>query len=143
MNISRRSAASLIGALPFVGGALQGNMGQGAAINKAVGTASSQLGVGEGQKPVEPRMPHWKAARLALKEPWIRDLARSVAFQQHRYISSIDPDIEVYRSFSPMAKITFQRQRNVEREIENIGTEPAYEAGSAIQRVISKFMWGN
>ena len=140
MKFTRRSAASLLGVLPFVGGALQGG-----AANQSIGAGMAMQGTMAGASQLgggKPLMPHWRAARLALNDPMVRELARAVAFAQHRRISGVDPDIEVYRSFSPMAKITFQRQRNVDREIEQIATEPLYESGGIIQQMIAKFMWG-
>lgn len=37
----------------------------------------------------------------------------SLSFENNRFVSRIDPDIAVMRSFSLNAKICFQRQRNV------------------------------
>lgn len=54
----------------------------------------------------------------ALRVPAVRAELTSLLFEEHRRVGFIDPDIANKRSFSLAAKITFQRQRNVERDIE-------------------------
>jgi hypothetical protein len=148
MNVTRRSAAALLGALPFAGRAIAG----GALQKQSIGVGGQLAGGSRawkfandavGQEKVSgPLVPQWRAAQLALSDPDVRALARSVAFSQHRFIGLVDPDIEVYRSFSPMAKITFQRQRNVDREINGMCSAPEYERASLLEQIIGKFMWG-
>jgi hypothetical protein len=53
--------------------------------------------------------------KRALMDPQKRAELRSLMFERNRHVPSIDPDIACYRSFSLNAKVTFQRQRNVER----------------------------
>lgn len=59
-------------------------------------------------------------ARVALKIPHVLAEVRSALYEDYRRIHRIDPDIAVHRSFSLNAMITFQRQRNVERAIEQM-----------------------
>ncbi len=57
---------------------------------------------------------------------WQRVLANTIArreiesmlYEQERIICRIDPDLAAMRSFSLAAKVTFQRQRNVKRELD-------------------------
>jgi hypothetical protein len=56
--------------------------------------------------------------RQAYKLPGLRDELTSLIYQEHRRVGFLDPDIANKRSFSLAAKITFQRQREVERGIE-------------------------
>jgi len=50
----------------------------------------------------------------------LRKELESIYFERERGVSSIDPDIAAYRSFSLNAKIAFQRQRNVQRQIDGL-----------------------
>jgi len=91
--------------------------------------------------PVTQVMPRHQAARLALQVPAIRDAVTEAAWQMNRFVHAVEPDIEVYRSFSPMAKITFQRQRNVERLIAQETMPSWHEAFDPLHRFIDKLMW--
>lgn len=57
------------------------------------------------------------AFKRAIGSTLFRDELTSLLYDQHRQVNAIDPDIAVYRSFSLNAKIAFQRQRNVARQI--------------------------
>ncbi len=136
--ITRRTAASLIGALPLAAR----NMGQSA---KASGPP---IGVTGGQEadqctgvPRGPKMQEWEAARIAVKNPTLREIMKSEFYSRHRVIDRVDPDIEVYRSWSPMAKIAFQRQRNVEREFLAMTSEPGWNIWGRVSDVIRNLMW--
>mgnify|MGYP001585149150 CR=1 FL=1 len=150
-NISRRSAAALLGSLPFVGrqfgsGGLSGAAGSNAAEQslKALGQQEfnrlSSSGAGQTMGPL---MPEWKAMRLAMLDPDIKAIMMDALWNQHREIHKIDPDIEVLRSFSPMAKIAFQRQRNVQRAIEQSTNEPLHEVFGKARDYIRKLVWGD
>lgn len=54
---------------------------------------------------------------LAFQVPGVRDELRSLFFEYERDVGSIDWDLASKKSFSLAAKITYQRQRNVERAI--------------------------
>ncbi len=88
-------------------------------------------------------MPEWKAMRLAMLDPDIKAIMMDALWNQHREIHKIDPDIEVLRSFSPMAKIAFQRQRNVQRAIEQSTNEPLHEIFGKAREYIRKLVWGD
>lgn len=151
--ISRRSAAALIAGFPFAGKAVARELvGQTApvgmgAISGGMSTAAAPSDYYAGQSLKSdvcrgPVMQEWEASRLALAHPQMRKLMLAAAYAKHRSIAIVDPDIEVYRSFSPMAKITFQRQRNVDREIEQITTEPQWNLLSQARDFVSNLMWG-
>ena len=56
--------------------------------------------------------------RLKLAMPDFRAHLESVLYEQERIVAGIDYDIASKRSFSVAAKVTFQRQRNVERRLQ-------------------------
>ena len=152
-NISRRSAAALLGSLPFVGrqlggGGLSGGAGSNAATQMLKshltqpGYAQNEITQGN-TPPMGPLMPEWKAMRLAMLDPDIKAIMMDALWNQHREIHKIDPDIEVLRSFSPMAKIAFQRQRNVQRAIEQSTNEPLHEIFGKAREYIRKLVWGD
>jgi hypothetical protein len=99
-------------------------------------------GVGQEITANRPIMPRWRAAQLAMKVPAMRAAAFDTAWRQNRRVYQVDPDLEVYRSFSPMAKITFQRQRNVERHIREISEPDHYEALQPFKDFLNKTIWG-
>jgi hypothetical protein len=89
-----------------------------------------------------PLMPSWKAARLVMSIPEYRALLHERAFNQYRHVTHIDPDIDCIRSYSLMAKVTFQRQRNIDRHLEAMMEEPDYEREHPVHAYIQKLMWG-
>jgi hypothetical protein len=149
--ITRRTAASLLAGIPFAGKAAARDLlkQQGGAISggSLAGYATASGGMQEANYPqqatgpVGPLMQEWQAARVALGDAKTKRLLLDAAFTKHRQIAAVDPDIEVYRSFSPMAKITYQRQRNVDRELIAISTEPQWSILQPIQAFMQKLMW--
>jgi len=105
------------------------------------GWGQAPANAAEGLAPVTRVMPRHQAARLALQVPAIRDAVTEAAWQMNRFVHAVEPDIEVYRSFSPMEKITFQRQRNVERQIAQETTPGWQEAFEPLHRFIDNLMW--
>lgn len=59
------------------------------------------------------------ATKAAMRIPALRDELTSILFEDFRHVRVIEPDIAVHRSFSLNAKIAFQRQRFVERELQS------------------------
>lgn len=57
--------------------------------------------------------------RKAWQVPALRKEMESILYEENRYVQRIDPDLAAYRSFSLNAKITFQRQREVQRSLES------------------------
>lgn len=115
MAFSRRNIFGLAAAAPIFGNALAESIGQ----NMTPGMGAQQLGVGQsaGNMPISPRMEHKSAIRLIFGDTEALAEIRSELFAEQRHISSIDPDILVMKTWSPMAKLTFQKRRNVERAL--------------------------
>lgn len=90
-----------------------------------------------------PKMGRCEALRIALADPDMKRLITSWAFKQNQRVTEIDPDIQCLRALSPMAKITFQRQRNVERYLGNLVDEDANQLGfgGVVGAFIKKLMW--
>lgn len=66
-------------------------------------------------------------------------------FAEQRTVFTVDPDIAVLKSFSDMAKITFQRQRNVERalaELQDERWDRPQRYVRALSKHLDKIMWG-
>lgn len=62
------------------------------------------------------------------------------------YNITIDPDIAVMRSWSHMAKLTFQRQRNLDRAVEqmfNLDLDRPRSYVNSFERAFTKFIWGD
>ncbi len=78
----------------------------------------------------------WKRG---LASKFLRPQLESLLYECHRQVTRIDPDIGVMRSFSLNAKVTFQRQRNVERDIETRQSEYPY---TKMQNLIKGFLRG-
>ena len=53
----------------------------------------------------------------AFKNYFLKEQVTSMLYQQERFVPNLDPDLAAYKSFSMNAKITFQRQRNVQRRL--------------------------
>jgi hypothetical protein len=110
---------------------------------------ATQLGVGSygvptGSYPVscgpnrlfDPR----EVMRKALADPKQRAAMASLLFEKHRSVGVIDPDIACYRSFSLNAKVAYQRQRNVERDLQEETAAQWYENMSTIRDKIFGFL---
>lgn len=136
-------------ALPFAGNAVARDiaakhrdaaMVQGQAL---VGGFGETLPIGYGEPAPAPKMEHWQAMRLALQDPDIRRGLMSELYARQRVVHMLDPDIANKRAWSDMAKVTFQRQRNVERELEQMTQAPTLGfAGKLLQDFIQKAMFG-
>lgn len=61
--------------------------------------------------------------RRLLKLAHVRKEAESILFEDERRVRWLDADLAVNRSFSLMAKVTFQRQRNVARRLDDLQVE--------------------
>jgi len=76
----------------------------------------------------------------------LADIRAELFAEQRTQIPSIDPDLMVLRSLSPMAKITFQRQRNVDRAIADLQDNAPWDRPQRYIRAfndrLNKLMWG-
>jgi hypothetical protein len=64
--------------------------------------------------------------KLALTFPTVKKELESILYQAHSQIYRIDHDLAIKKSFSLSAKITFQRQRNVEASMEEHFVGPSW-----------------
>lgn len=119
-SLARRGFLRLMSAAPFAGKAvaeeaaarLSGVVASGAG-NHLIGAELPQSG-----RSALPDMTE-RHYRAAYQIPGLREAAETILYrEQMREVSFIDPDLAVLKSFSLQAKITFQRQRNVQRYIE-------------------------
>lgn len=58
--------------------------------------------------------------RLALMNKSVRQEIEANVYEQERFVGRLDPDLAALRSFSLNARIAFQRQRNVERRLQDM-----------------------
>lgn len=70
--------------------------------------------------------------RLAIKIPWVRDQIKEIFREDSYYVGGIDHDIANKRSWSVAAKVTFQRQRNIERKLDQCVKEYTWNRISKI-----------
>lgn len=84
----------------------------------------------------EPSPQQWK---LLLQNKLVRTQVESIFYEDYRIIRRIDPDLAVLRSLSLNAKVTFQRQRIVARQLEQIG-EPYRSAWFQVRQLAQKYL---
>lgn len=58
--------------------------------------------------------------RLALLNPYTLRSVEALLYEQERNVYNIDLDLAMCRSFSLAAKVTYQRQRNVEKRLKEM-----------------------
>lgn len=114
MNATRRRFFGFLGTAPL------------AARAAAEKTASDISGVwlnppgyGQGTPASQAQLPP-DQIRSALLNLRTKRMVEEILYEEERNISRIDPDLAVLRSFSLNAKVTFQRQRNVEWRLRNM-----------------------
>jgi hypothetical protein len=144
---TRRGFSSLLGATPLAAVSLSQ---QGAVPYPRGYPATSPVSLYKETacEPNKPIMSHHEAVKLLFKDNDLLNLYTSQLYEIERRngIPHIEPDIDVYKSFSKNAKITFQRQRNVKRNTED-RMSPHYGEGSYgiltwMNEKISKLVWG-
>ena len=150
--VTRRTLMGMIGAVPFVGKALGQQVmksvyppGLNALKTQGAGLAGMGYPKDTGQDKVNPqKMSPQNAWKILLQNKEMRDEYTSTLYRQYKEINQVDPDLDVYKSFSRMAKITFQRQRVVQRVVESHLNTLDYENGitTRIQNLIHKMVWG-
>lgn len=93
-----------------------------------------------------PKMDRPSALRMVFGDAQAMAEIRSELMQQEmRSVTYIDPDIMHKKSWSPMAKVAFQRQRNVERaiaDLENERWDVPQRFIKALGTRLDKLMWG-
>lgn len=115
-------------------------------VRGALGTGESS-GIAQGPSNpanyIKPDRLTEKAARgilrLAMKDPDVKRQLNSLMMQTHRNVMWLDVDLASNRSMSLAAKICYQRQRNVERDLaqEMDRTNP----WTRMQRFVAKILY--
>lgn len=143
MKPDRRGFLGILGAAPLFGGAIAENIGRDAqAMGLSQGglPGASQLGV-----KVNPRMEQKSALRMIFGDAEALAEIRDELFAAQRHVTAIDPDILIMKSWSPMAKLTFQKQRNVERALAELQEEGRWDRPQRYVKAFSdrlqKLMW--
>lgn len=77
------------------------------------------------------------AWRLAVANKDALKEIRSLLFERQRHVNSIDHDLAAKKSFSLAAKVAYQRERNVQRELEDMTNEWSW---SRLESIGKKFI---
>lgn len=77
----------------------------------------------QAHNPRGPAIPLQKAVDFLLQDKEFMSELTSRLYIENRYVGEVDADIAVLRAVSPMAKIVYQRQRNVTRAIDRDALE--------------------
>lgn len=119
MAFNRRGILGLVAGAPIFGNAVAENIGRDAGMGAMrLGIGANAPGAAQGyNQPTPPLMEHKSAIRMIFGDAAALAEIRDELFAQNRTITAIDPDILVMKAWSTMAKLTFQRQRNVERAL--------------------------
>jgi hypothetical protein len=144
--MNRRSILGVLGGAPFAAKAVAREViSSGSIAPPASLYQGSQAGIAGASNPINPLMERSHALRTIFADAKAIAEMRDELFEQHRFIPSIDPDIAIMRSWSDMAKITFQRQRNVERawvELQEARLDRPGRYLRALEERLQKLMWG-
>lgn len=76
--------------------------------------------------PIPPKMPREDAVLRFLKDAHMKAELKKNLYRHYKQVSYLDPDLEVLKGVSKMAKVTIQRQRNVQAAFDRI-TEPCLD----------------
>lgn len=137
--MNRRSILKLLGAAP-VAAPLAAKAASDAAISEMTKLNATGLGASNGPSSMGRLTDTASHARAMLKLPKIKDQLITLIYEEERNIYCLDVDIANKHSFSLAAKITFQRQRNVNRRLKLLQEEE--NVYNRIDRLIQKFAEG-
>jgi hypothetical protein len=147
---NRRSIFGVIGAAPLaaqgVAGAIAGGLSSFPPSHPYPENAATQSGQLI-STPQPPRMSRPSAMRTIFGDKDALAEIRDELFRENRVIAGLDPDIAIMKSWSPMAKITFQRQRNVDLALARLQDAQSWDRSPgmwvrAIEDRLQKLMWG-
>lgn len=93
----------------------------------------------------KPLMSNRDAKKILLGQKKVREELESALYQKYRDVDHIDADIDVHKSFSRMAKIAFQRQRNVAQDMVLAAENDTYHItiDRIMNEMVAKLMWGS
>lgn len=123
MTLGRRAFLSRLGiGVVAAPAAAKQVMEKAAADLAGVGTSGLSYGVSSGAPATEsaprPNIDPRKALRNLLSNTALREEYLTAMYERNRHVGSLDLDLASKRSFSLAAKVTYQRQRNVARQID-------------------------
>jgi hypothetical protein len=78
--------------------------------------------------------------KRALLDPNKRAEIESMLFERNQAVGAIDSDLACYRSFSLNAKIAFQRQRNVQRALQEELGEATWQRWHELYRKVTGWL---
>ena len=140
--LNRRGVLRFLSAAPIAGKQLADE-----AVSKLVGVNPLFLGTGTPESAMEPPRAALDSSEAKyFKEAWripaLRKEIESIVYEHNKRVYYLDTDLAIKRSFSYSAKITFQRQRNVAREIRDDWFEdsPWRQKQSLLKRLMAKFV---
>ena len=142
--ISRRKVAKMLGMAPVALGASQSIGETTSWATPAVGGWESTPSIPSGRVH-EPLMTKEAAMRLILNRKGVRNEFESALYESHYHVQRIDPDLAALKSFSQMAKVTFQRQRLVAQAMKVAEDEDAsyyHKINNVTETMLRKLMWG-
>ena len=126
LKATRRRFFALAGASPLAAKAAADKT-----ISELTGVAT--VGYGNGQpsaiSEVSPDQ-----YRFALLNPFTRRAIEELIYEQEHIVGRLDIDLASYKSFSMAAKVTFQRQRNVEQRMRDLTRDYSWNRLAGIAR---------
>jgi hypothetical protein len=137
------AAAGVAAALGNVAGIAKAALPHGESYGNVGQAQDCKPGQGFNQAPSQvqgPVMSRWAAVRKILANKEDYDKAESWAYEYNRMIHEIPLDLMIKKSFSPMAKVTFARQRLVAREMAQVlnGADRNSFSGSVLDALQDK-----
>lgn len=133
------AGAPLLAKSPAALAGIDGGMGIG--VRTAMensGSAAGSGGIDGGTTWVHPSIARSNYLKLVGKLPgFVEEQLR----EQAKYISTLDPDIAVLRSFSLNAKVAWQRERNYERLIATAHRQGPWETAMQAFEKVAGFRW--
>lgn len=124
MASTRRSFLSMMAASPLAAKSVAENASM--QLMQGHGALVLRSGVEARGQPIPMPNRGPKDFARAFLDPKFKGAMEAAAFESNRHVSYIDHDIASKRSFSLAAKITFQRQRNVARELREYSEKRTY-----------------
>lgn len=150
MTLTRRLIGQVLGLGPLLALTDPVNTGNPAPPNHPYPSVAAVGGSGASTQALGQRVRQMteEAALAKIKSDPVRlDLIRDAIRQElsQSPLSALDPDIAVMRSWSRMAKVTFQRQRNVEARLQAILCRDRNSPSdyiAAFHDYLSDLIWG-
>lgn len=121
--MNRRSMLKLLGSVPVVGPDLARKLSSEASAAGLAKIHTSGLQY-ESSEPPSTDETNFTQRQLAIQLPWVRQELEQLMLERNTRVSTLDPDLAVLKSVSLSAKICYQRQRNVQRDIVKYTSSP-------------------